>query len=230
MTGEREQKRVGNSPGSEIELMARVRAIAGLSLAELTAQSGLSAATDLSREKGWMGQMLEQVLGASSGSLAQPDFPDLGIELKTIPVDRSGQPLESTWVASAYLLPEQQKNWLQSHVRAKLQRVLWLPVLAERGLPASERLLGLGLLWSPDAEQEILLRADYEEICDAIAMGGLEQLSARHGNYLQLRPKAANRRELTAALGPDGESVQTLPRGFYLRRSFTRRLLAANYA
>ena len=57
-------------------------------------------------------------------------------------------------------------------------------------------------------------------------MGDLEHLDARLGTALQLRPKAANRSETTWMLDRDGSWVETGPRGFYLRRSFTRSLMS----
>ena len=61
---------------------------------------------------------------------------------------------------------------------------------------------------------------------DMIAMGDIENITARHGEYLQLRPKAANGSALTDAIGRNGQIVQTRPRGFYLRKEFTSKILA----
>ncbi|MFB0975307.1 MAG: DNA mismatch repair protein MutH, partial [Tolumonas sp.] len=46
---------------------------------------------------------------------------------------------------------------------------------------------------------------------------------------LQLRPKAASGRSLTLAIGKDGTLIQTRPRGFYLRSTFTRQLLRLQF-
>ena len=58
---------------------------------------------DLRRDKGWVGMLLEYWLGADAGSKAEQDFAHLGVELKTIPVDESGVPLETTFVCVAPL-------------------------------------------------------------------------------------------------------------------------------
>ena len=42
---------------------------------------------------------------------------------------------------------------------------------------------------------------------------------------LQLRPKGKNSQVLTDAVNQHGEPIQTLPLGFYLRKSFTREIL-----
>ena len=216
------------TPTTAEELLARARALAGLPLADIAARFAIAVPPDLRRDKGWLGQLIERALGAESGSLAQPDFPQLGIELKTLPFGSDGLPTESTWVCTAHLLPGELPIWQHSLVRAKLAHVLWLPVEDRDELPLRERRIGSAFLWQPDADTEAQLQRDYEEIAEKIQLGEVESISAHHGEYLQLRPKAANASILTDAIGPDGVLVKTLPRGFYLRRSFTRLILQTN--
>src|SRR5688500_18797590 len=89
-----------SAPATESELMARARALSGMSLAELARQFGIAVPEAQLRAKGWVGQLLERALGATAGSRAKPDFEALGIELKTLPVDGRGQPKESTFVCT----------------------------------------------------------------------------------------------------------------------------------
>lgn len=213
------------APQSPEALLQRARGLAGLALHELATQQGVTAPADLRQDKGWLGQLVERALGATSGSLAQPDFPQLGIELKTLPFGADGLPTESTWVCIAHLQPGQLRPWPQSLVRTKLAHVLWLPVEDRDEIPLGQRRFGSAFFWQPNTEQEAQLQQDYEEIAERIQLGEVESVSAHHGDYLQLRPKAANASMLTDAIGPDGVMVKTLPRGFYLRRSFTSQIL-----
>ncbi|MEE6802716.1 MutH/Sau3AI family endonuclease, partial [Escherichia coli O8:H10] len=116
-----------------------------------------------------------------------------------------------------------------SHVRHKLKRVLWIPVEGSRELPVASRRVGSPLLWSPSVEEEQQLRMDWEELMDLIVLGQVESITARHGEVLQLRPKAANSKALTEAVGQHGQPILTLPRGFYLKKNFTRALLARHF-
>ncbi|GAA3547081.1 DNA mismatch repair endonuclease MutH [Zobellella aerophila] len=216
-------------PHSVAMLLSRAEQLAGWSLAELAQQQGLEVPRDLRRDKGWVGQLLELALGASAGSKPEQDFPELGVELKTIPVDRHGRPLETTFVCVAPLTDTAGIRWENSNVRNKLSRVLWIPVLGEREIPPGERRIGQPLLWEPTAEEEHLLRQDWEELMELISLGRVQEITARHGQVLQLRPKAANSRAQTAAIGKDGEPIQTLPRGFYLKIGFTAALLARHF-
>lgn len=219
-----------SEPRSEQELIERAIDIAGVTFAELAEEAGMPVPPDLRRDKGWVGQLLEWHLGATAGSKPQQDFEQLGIELKTIPISYSGKPLETTFVCVAPLMGVHGLRWENSHVRNKLSRVLWIPVEGEREIPLAERRVGSPLIWSPTAEEELQLKTDWEELMEMIVIGQVEQITARHGEVLQLRPKAANSRVLTEAYGASGKPIKTLPRGFYLRTQFTAKILEQNFA
>ena len=211
-------------PVSEQELLQRAAALAGLTLGQVAAQRGLQCPADRRRAKGWTGRIMELCLGASAGSLPQPDFEMLGVELKTIPLNQHGRPAESTFVCMVEL-NRGAAQWRDSLVRRKLQRVLWVPVESAPSIPPASRRVGSAILWSPSPAQEQLLRADWEELTEMIALGDLDAVSSRHGRVLQIRPKAANARSLTRAADNTGAPSRTLPRGFYLRPTFTARIL-----
>jgi len=216
-------------PEDEAILLARAQALAGLTLETLADRAGLTRPPDLKRDKGWVGMLLELLLGASAGSKAEQDFAHLGIELKTIPIDATGKPLETTFVCVAPLTGNSGVTWLTSHVRHKLARVLWIPVEGQRDIPLRQRRVGAPLLWSPSAEEDEMLRQDWEELMDMIVLGQVDQITARHGAWLQIRPKAANSKALTEGIGDQGQPILTLPRGFYLKKSFTGPLLARHF-
>ena len=212
-------------PASVQELLQRAANLAGFSLGELAQMAGVRTPADLRRHKGWTGQLLELWLGAEAGSKPQQDFPDLGVELKTLPIDREGNPLETTYVCYAPLTGIAGLTWQNSNVRNKLSCVCWVPIEASRHIPPAERRVATAFIWQPDREQEQAMRRDWEEIMELVALGQVERVTARHGEVLQLRPKAADGRALTQAVGPDGGIIQTRPRGFYLKKPFTRAIL-----
>lgn len=218
-----------SSPESETQLFLQAQSLAGYTLGELATRVGLPVPRDLKRDKGWTGVLLERWLGASAGSKPEQDFAHLGVELKTIPIDSAGRPLETTFVCVAPLTGNTGVIWETSHVRHKLHRVLWIPIEGSREIPVGERRVGSPLLWSPSEEEEHQLRLDWEELMDLIVLGQVERITARHGEVLQLRPKAANSKALTEAIGAHGEPILTLPRGFYLKKNFTGALLARHF-
>jgi len=212
-------------PKTTEELLSRAQAIAGLSFGELATQLDIPVPPDLKRDKGWVGMLLETALGATAGNKAEQDFRHLGIELKTIPINAQGYPLETTFVSLAPLIQNRGVNWQNSHVRHKLSCVLWIPIEGSRSIPLAERRIGTPILWQPSEQQERQLQRDWEELMDYIVLGQLDKINARLGEVLQLRPKGANSKSLTKGIGKHGEIIDTLPLGFYLRKAFTHEIL-----
>jgi len=213
------------TPQSEQQLLAYCEDIAGHSLAELADIANIPVPKDLRKNKGWVGQLIEWHLGATAGSKPEQDFKHLGIELKTIPIDRLGKVLETTFVCSTPILQTTHLTWENSNIRNKLSKVLWLPVQGERNVPLAERIVGNGFLWTASATQTQLMMQDWNELMEKIALGKIEQISARDGQVLQLRPKAANGKALTDAYGEDGQLIKVRPRGFYLKKVFTQGII-----
>ncbi len=217
-------------PQSETELFQRATEIAGFTLQELADIAEIIVPPNLKRNKGWVGQLLEWHLGAQAGSKPQQDFVDLGIELKTIPISHNGTPLETTFVCVAPLIGVHGLTWQTSHVRQKLSKVLWIPVEGEKEIPLGERKVGSPIIWSPNENEGKQLQEDWEELMEMIVLGQVEKINASHGEVLQLRPKAANSKALTEAYGASGRPIKTLPRGFYLRTQFTKKILENYFA
>lgn len=214
-----------SSPTSQVALLNRAQAIAGYTLQEIASSINMPIPANLKREKGWVGKLIEYHLGADGASKAEQDFQHLGIELKTIPIDHQGHPLETTFVSVAPLVGNHGITWHSSHVRYKLSKVLWVPIEGDRAIPLAQRRVGLPILWQPTIEQERQLQHDWQELMDMIVLGQVERITARLGEYLQIRPKAANGKSLTAAYNEKGELIMTRPRGFYLKKNFTRQIL-----
>jgi DNA mismatch repair protein MutH len=222
-------KKMIATPNTKQELLNLCENIAGHSLQELAEIAGIKMAKDLRSNKGWVGQLIEWHLGATAGSKPEQDFKHLGIELKTIPIDQSGKVLETTFVCSAPIINTLRLNWENSNIRNKLSQVLWVPVQGERTVPLAERIVGNGFLWSASVSQERLMKNDWNELMEKIALGRIESISARDGEVLQLRPKAANGKALTEAFDHKGNIIKVRPRGFYLKKNFTQSIINSQF-
>ncbi|MCD6045363.1 MAG: mismatch repair endonuclease MutH [Gammaproteobacteria bacterium] len=212
-------------PQTEAELWSRASAIAQQTLGDMAAAVSMAVPSDFRREKGFIGQLLEQILGATAGNLAKPDFTHLGIELKTLPLNANGLPKESTYVSIVPLMSTEPLSWPHCELYQKLRRILWIPYFFDKTLEPRYWRLSNPVLWSPSLEDETILREDWYELMSLVQMGQLDKISARLGQYLQIRPKAMNADVRTQGIGSHGECVRTSPRGFYLRTSFTARIV-----
>jgi DNA mismatch repair protein MutH len=200
------------------ELARRAAALEGVRTSALAAALGHEAPVMGVRSKGKVGELVERALGATGGAAARHDFPHLGVELKTIPVDPELRPRESTYVCRIDLATADREEWATSWFRRKLAHVLWVPIV-------DNELVARPFFWSPTAAQERALRLDFEELMGVIGAGHVEDLTARAGVWLQVRPKARDGSERTTGFDRDGDPVRTVPRGFYLRPRFTAALL-----
>jgi DNA mismatch repair protein MutH len=215
-----------NSPPQSLaELQIRAQNLADKTLGDLAAELQVTLPESLLHQKGFVGQCLEAALGADAGCESRPDFTQLGIELKTLPLGPNFRPKESTYVCTVPLDALRGLTWENSAVKAKLAHVLWVPILVLPDQALSERRILPPIFWTPSPAEEAMLKSDFDELIDLVSLGDLHQITASLGTYLHIRPKAADARSLRAHPDEAGEPGQTLPRGFYLRPGFTARLL-----
>lgn len=211
-------------PQNELELIKLAQQIEGLTFQQLALYLNQPLPLNPTKRKGWVGQAVEKALGAPAGSKPLPDFSHLNIELKTIPLNHLGAPAESTFITSIALQTIHQEQWRTSQCYTKLQRILWVPVEGDDRIPFLHRRIGRARLWSPDAEDEAVLAQDWQELVNMIVLGELESIHAGLGTYLQIRPKAAHSKIICYAYDAEGNLAPTLPRGFYLRAAFTKKI------
>ncbi len=208
------------------ELEVRAAALAGRTVGEVAGALGAALPADPRRAKGFVGTLLEHALGADPAAGDGPDFPALGVELKSIPLGAGGRPVESTFVCSIRMAEAAIERWEGSRLRRRLACVLFVPVEAAKVAPLEARRFRSAVLWVPTESESAALRSDWEDLMGAIGAGRGGRLSAREGRVLQVRPKAPDARARTLAPGEDGIE-RTLPLGFYLRASFTHEVLRA---
>ncbi len=212
-------------PDSEEHLLVRAESLAGLTLGVIASQLGQSVPVDLRRNKGWVGELFEAYLGATAGSRSEPDFPHLGVELKSLPVNERGKPFESTFLSTIPLREMSQTDFVTSRAMKKLARVLWVPYLGVKSIPLAERLVGTPFLWVPDERELERLQADWEMLALLIAQGRISEITGHLGEVLQVRPKGAKGSSRRLAEDEEGAPYLEQPKGFYLRPRFTAELV-----
>ena len=199
----------------------------GATLAELAEGLGLPVPAGATRTKGWSGQIIERELGG--GGAHGPDFAALGVELKSVPVTRELEPLESTAVCHIDPMAIAGESWDTSYVRTKLAKVLFVALrVPDDARSVGERQVEMVTLWTPSPGEEAALRADFAMfVRDYFRKGRAAAITGHLGAVLQVRPKARNARDLRDGFGPDGRPVRLGKCGFYLRPAFVRGILRA---
>ncbi|WDI78487.1 DNA mismatch repair endonuclease MutH [Candidatus Purcelliella pentastirinorum] len=213
----------------EDELIDKLKSLAGFTIKEILFNKNISLLTSSKFDKGSIGKLIECLLGLINNNYAKQDFFDIGLELKTIPVNNFGFPIEDTFVCSAKLIGNFDYSWESSYVKSKISRVLWIPVEHYRRMSILDKRIGLPIIWSPNCAEEKLLKIDWEEIMSFIILGEIEKLDSIYGDILYIKSKAKNSNYLTNAIGNDGEIIMVNPKSFYLRKFFTKKILFHNF-
>ena len=215
-------------------LLRHAQALVGTTLAEIADGLGLPVPFDPVRSKGWPGQIIERELGAGTedGSGTEPggrgpDFAALGVECKTVPVNRALAPLESTCVCHIDPVAITGERWESSYVRRKLARVLFVALLVpDPNTAVGDRQVRAVTLWSPSPEEERLLAADFQLFVeDFFRPGRAGEITGHVGQVMQVRPKGRNAADRRLVVGPNGTPVSLGKCGFYLRPAFVGRIL-----
>jgi DNA mismatch repair protein MutH len=222
---------VTDQPSAEAEtldgLLAHARALVGVELSELADALGLPVPVGNVRTKGWSGQVIEQELGAAVGGARGPDFAALGVELKTVPVRETLEPLESTAVCQIDPVAIAAESWETSYVREKLARVLFVALaVPPDARSVGERRVAAVRLWSPDAEETRALRDDFDLFVRSYyRQGRAAEITGHLGAVLQVRPKGRDADDLRDAFDAAGNPTRLGKQGFYLRPAFVARIL-----
>ncbi len=206
------------------ELLERAVSFEGRSLGDLAQAMGTDLPESLRRKKGAAGELLElAVLQRRAPSSARVDDAVSGIEIKSVPVDAAGAPIESTFVAAVSCEEIANTSWNDCSVREKLACVLWVPLFEHEAL--SCRVIGRARIRTLDARVDEALARDWEQFSDRVNLEGPAALTAHLGRCMQVRPKAASASVTRRSVDADGVPIFMNPRGIYLRRTFVSQLL-----
>lgn len=212
-------------PKTEESLFLQAQLLSGRCLGELAVKAGMDIPCNLKYEKGWIGKLIEFWLGGACSSMSGPDFPNLGIELKTIPI-KNGNSSEPTFICNESLVKGLDMTWKNSYIYNKIRRILWMPILYNRkNILLSKLTVGNYLLWSPNKEENHLLKSDWEELMDLVFLQNTTHSIPYYGEILQLIPnKSGTKKLLTSASRNYSNPSFNISKRFYFRKRFTSKI------
>ena len=145
---------------SEEEIVAKARGLRGKRLGDIP-EATFEALTG-GTGRGEVGHAIEAFFGIPQNSLAMPDFPGARIELKVVPLRRTGRGLgvkERTVISLIDYMTLIEETWDKASVRKKL-KILFVFFEHIDEQPKSTFPIREFLLWEPDARTDALLQAD----------------------------------------------------------------------
>lgn len=208
---------------SEEEILAKARELRGKRLGDIP-QATFEALTG-GTGRGEVGHAIEAFFGIPQNSLSMPDFPGARIELKVVPLRRTGRGLgvkERTVISLIDYMALIEETWAEASVRKKL-KILFVFFEHLDGKPKASFPIREVLLWEPDARTDALLQADWDRVFAKVRQGRADELSESDGAIMGPCTKGAT--GLSRRPQPFGDPAR--PRAWALKPTFTLQLFRA---
>lgn len=174
------------------------------------------------RGKSGAGLIIEACFGIPPNPSSEPDFPRCGIELKTLPLIRTGSGYrvkERTSISMIDYFELVRENWETASVRRKLSSILFVFVVVNRGAPGLSYVLDFQL-WSPGETDQALFQLDWTWTHDRVVDGLAHELSEADEWALAASRKGAGK-EKDLVSQPNNREILAQRRAFTLKPTFT---------
>ena len=150
-----------------------------------------------------------------------PDFPKVGLELKTTPLKRGPHGMlvakERLVITMIDYMTVVDESFEASHLMEKASSILLISYLWEKGVDPLDFKICLSELWGLPEEDMPQFRADWETVVNKIRSGHAEDISSSDTLYLEACTKAAN----SSVRRPQPFSdVPAKPRAWALKASY----------
>jgi len=169
--------------------------------------------------KGWAGRLIEDLLGVTNYNTAAPDLPDIGLEIKTLPLSPLLKVKEHTFISSISL-PFLEGTFPRSRLHHKIQAILWVPIIRTQIKMSINDYIGKAFVVQIDRTTFECLEQDWNSLTALLRQEEYSLISSHLGDILHIRPKAQNAAHRVHIAG---QSIN--PMGFYFRKTYTQELI-----
>ncbi len=178
--------------------------------------------------KGASGLIVENLLGIRNNNRDEADIPEIGCEIKILPLQRNRngdiKAKEPTAIQMINYMEVSRETWETAKLRNKINLTFWVAYLAKKdgvALNQNDYVIVDYFLDHPTDVQNGVFRQDWEEIRRYIVEGRADRLSCSMGVYLEPKTKGANNRDKTQAPDGQGGILMARRRAFYYKKHYT---------
>lgn len=178
--------------------------------------------------KGASGLIVENLLGIRNNNRDEADIPEIGCEIKILPLQRNRngdiKAKEPTAIQMINYMEVSQETWETAKLRNKINLTFWVAYLDKKdgvALNQNDYVIVDYFLDHPTDVQNGVFRQDWEEIRRYIVEGRADRLSCSMGVYLEPKTKGANNRDKTQAPDGQGGTLMARRRAFYYKKHYT---------
>lgn len=186
-------------------------------------------------KKGASGLIIENLLGIDNNNVADADIPEIGCEVKILPLqkNRNGEikAKEPTAIQMINYFEVANETWETAKLRKKINLTFWVVYLAKnegKTLNQDDYIIIDYFLDHPNNVQNLIFQQDWEEIQSYITKGWSDKLSCSMGHYIEPKTKGANNRDVTDAPDGKGGTIKARRRAFYYKKNYTNKNIIPN--
>jgi len=186
-------------------------------------------------KKGASGLIVENLLGIKNNCLADADIPEIGCEIKVLPIqkNRNGniKVKEPTQIQMINYFEVASEKWETAKVRKKIDLTFWIVYLAKensKSLHQNDYKIVDYFIDHPDETKMIIFKTDWESIQNYIITGLADKLSCSMGVYLEPKTKGKNNLDKTNAPDGKGGITRARRRAFYYKKNYTNTQIIPN--
>ncbi len=186
-------------------------------------------------KKGAAGLIVENILGIKNNNRDEPDIPQIGCEIKILPLqkNRDGtiKAKEPTAIQMINYCEVAKETWETAKLRSKINLTFWVVYLAKengKSKAQDEYVIVDYFLDHPSDVQNGIFKTDWEEIQSYIVRGDADKLSCSMGTYIEPKTKGANNEDKTDAPDGKGGLTRVRRRAFYYKKNYTNTQIIPN--
>ncbi len=179
-------------------------------------------------KKGASGLIVENLLGIKNNNLADADIPEIGCEIKILPLQKNKngdiKAKEPTQIQLINYFEVAEETWDNAKLRKKINLTFWVVYLAkENGSTLNQEDYKIidYFLDHPDSSKMDIFKNDWELIQKYIIDGSADKLSCSMGEYIEPKTKGKNNKDLTDAPDGKGGVSKARRRAFYYKKNYT---------
>jgi len=186
-------------------------------------------------KKGASGLIVETLLGIKNNNKADADIPEIGCEVKVLPIKKNKNGTivakEPSQIQTINYFQVAEEKWETAKIRKKITLTFWVVYLAqENGIKLEQNDYKIidYFIDHPNSDKISIFQKDWEFIQDYIIRGLANKLSCSMGTYIEPKTKGPNKQGMTDAPDGVGGIIEARRRGFYYKRRYTNSQIIAN--
>lgn len=216
-------------PADEGSILQRASQLVGLTVRDIIDRSPNIKKLTVLSGKGAIGNIVEKFwFGIANNPLPEPDFAEVGIELKVIPLEASSTGLtvkERTKICAIDYHKLIDEKWDTSHAKKKLKKILFIYYKYDSKDPSLSKVVHYDL-WQLGGPDEVIMRTDWEAVQDKVYKGFAHHISESMSRVLAACRSGQGGRDKNGRLRDQvGQPKSTAPamrRAFALKQAFTK--------